>query len=97
MLTTYTIILLAFSITVLNGCMASSAQITTTEDMAYLTPIPQETLLAYRSETPITNKLQAVIAARINLAATRLHYATRTYFHTPATQSRLCLCIVGCE
>lgn len=34
------------------------------EDLSFLTPIPENTLSAYRSGTPITNKLQAVIAAR---------------------------------
>lgn len=34
------------------------------ENLSFLTPIPENTLSAYRSGTPITNKLQAVIAAR---------------------------------
>ena len=32
------------------------------EDMAFLTPIPQETFRAYNLQTPISNKLQAAIA-----------------------------------
>jgi hypothetical protein len=44
------------------------------EDTTYLTPIAQETLSAYRGNGPLTNKLQAVIAARRELQATRLEY-----------------------
>jgi hypothetical protein len=76
MLKTITIILLALSIASLSRCSESSAKITATEDTAFLTPVPQETLLAYRYDTPITNKLQAVISARANLLSTRLHYDT---------------------
>ena len=33
------------------------------QPQTYLTPIPESTLMAYREDTPISNKLQAVIAA----------------------------------
>ena len=42
------------------------------EDTAYLTPIPMETLLAYKCSSPIANKLQAVIATHDCLIY--LHY-----------------------
>jgi len=42
------------------------------EDQSYLTPIPENTLLAYRAGTPIANKLQAVIAARALLSTSRM-------------------------
>src|SRR5664279_1508420 len=42
------------------------------EDQSYLTPIPESTLQAYREGTPITNKLQAVIAARVLLSTSRM-------------------------
>lgn len=38
------------------------------EDLSFLTPIPENTLNAYRSGTLITNKLQAVVAARAFLS-----------------------------
>jgi len=37
---------------------------TPTKDTAYLTPPPQATLLAYRSDQPIESTLEAAIAAR---------------------------------
>ncbi len=39
------------------------------EDLSFLTPIPENTLTAYRPGTPITNKLQAAIAARAFLSS----------------------------
>ena len=42
------------------------------ENQSYRTPIPESTLKAYREGTPITNKLQAVIAARILLSTSRM-------------------------
>jgi hypothetical protein len=50
-------------ITISLGCSGTFIQ----EDKTYLTPIPQETLRAYRFGSPIINKLQAVIAARIEI------------------------------
>jgi len=44
------------------------------EDTTYLTPIPEATLAAHRVEMPITNKLEAVIAAQVFLRTTRLDY-----------------------
>jgi hypothetical protein len=38
-----------------------------TEDTTYLTPIPEATLSAFHQQGPIETKLQAVIAARIQL------------------------------
>jgi hypothetical protein len=42
------------------------------EDQSFRTPIPESTLMAYKEGTPIANKLQAVIAARVLLSTTRL-------------------------
>jgi len=42
------------------------------DDQSYLTPIPESTLQAYRGGTPITTKLQAVIAARVLLSTSRM-------------------------
>jgi hypothetical protein len=44
------------------------------EDKTYLTPIPRATLSAYRYGMPITNKLEAVIAAQIFLPTARMSY-----------------------
>lgn len=40
-----------------------------TEDLTYLTPIPEATLSAFHRNASIDNKLNAVIAARIELAS----------------------------
>ena len=42
------------------------------EDQSYRTPIPESTLMAFRSGTPIANKVQAVIAARVLVSQTRM-------------------------
>ena len=42
------------------------------EDQRYRTPIPENTLQAYKEGTPITNKLQAVVAARVLLSTSRM-------------------------
>mgnify|MGYP005825777923 CR=1 FL=1 len=42
------------------------------EDQTYRTPIPESTLKAYHSGTPIASKLQAVIAARDLLSSMRM-------------------------
>ncbi len=42
------------------------------EDQSYRTPIPESTLRAYQEGTPITNKLQAVVAARALLSTSRM-------------------------
>jgi hypothetical protein len=54
--------------------LANQDQMTATDDALYLTPIPKETLEAFREGTPIESKLQAVIAARVYLGSTRLHF-----------------------
>ena len=56
------------------GCSTFAKQGTATEDTAYLTPIPRETLQAYPWDTPIRNKMDAVIHARLSLDTTRLSY-----------------------
>jgi len=61
---------------VLASCSNIKHTTTPTEDATYLTPIPDETLVAYQEGIPITNKLQAVIAARAYLETTRLHSTT---------------------
>jgi hypothetical protein len=55
------------------GCSGSGSN-QSMEDKSYLTPIPESTLSAYRSEMPITNKLEAVIAAQMFMRTTRLEY-----------------------
>jgi hypothetical protein len=55
------------------GCSGSGSN-PSMEDTSYLTPIPESTLSAYRSEMPITNKLEAVIAAQMFMRTTRLEY-----------------------
>ena len=57
------------------GCSTPAVQVTATEDTAYLTPIPRETLQAYQWDTPVRNKMDAVIHARLSLDTTRLSYA----------------------
>jgi len=61
-------------VTLLTGCSNLANQPTAADDSLYLTPIPEETLAAFRAGTPIESKLQAVIAARVYLGTTRLHY-----------------------
>jgi len=56
------------------GCSTSAGQGSPTEDTAYLTPIPKETLQAYQWDTPVRNKMDAVILARLSLDTTRLSY-----------------------
>jgi len=58
----------------LAGCSFFSGQGTATEDTAYLTPIPRETLQAYQWDTPVRNKMDAVIHARLSLDTTALNY-----------------------
>ena len=42
------------------------------EDKRYLTPIPESTLMAFREGTPVTDKLQAVIAASAEIPSSRM-------------------------
>ena len=58
----------------LTRCSAFAGQEVATEDTAYLTPIPKETLQAYQWDTPVRNKMDAVILARLSLDTTRLSY-----------------------
>jgi hypothetical protein len=51
----------------LSGC-------STMGDTAYLTPVPEATISAYREDVPIESKLQAVIAAQVFLKTTRLDF-----------------------
>lgn len=44
------------------------------EDVRYLTPISESTLSAYRDGMPITNKLDAVIAAQRYIGSWRLEF-----------------------
>lgn len=50
------------------------ARATATEDLRYLTPIPDLTLEAFAQGTPIVTNLQAVIAARAYLKTSRLYF-----------------------
>ncbi len=61
--------LIASSLVLLLGCWGIGSQNRTAEDLTYLTPVAPETFQAYQSGTPITNKLQAVIAAQLGLYA----------------------------
>ena len=57
--------------------LVSCAEIQTpfqTEEQPFRTPIPESTLMAYQSGTPIANELQAVIAARALLLTSRMEY-----------------------
>ena len=58
----------------LTGCSTFAGQGAATEDTAYMTPIPKETLQAYQWDTPVRNKMDAVILARLSLDTTRLSY-----------------------
>ena len=65
---------IVIAIILLIGCSTAAGQGTGTEDTAYLTPIPRETLQAYQFDMPIRDKMEAVIAARLSLDTTRLEY-----------------------
>ena len=56
------------------GCSTFAKQGTATEDAAYLTQIPRETLQAYQFGSPIEDKMEAVIIAWLSLDTTRLSY-----------------------
>lgn len=58
----------------LSGCSTFAGQGVATENTAYLTPIPKETLQAYQWDTPVRNKIDAVIHARLSLDTTRLSF-----------------------
>jgi hypothetical protein len=60
----------------LTSCSNLMKPTITSEERLYLTPIPAETLAAYREGMPIESDLQAVIAARAYLQTTRLHSTT---------------------
>ena len=47
-----------------------------TEDTAYRTPVPIETLSAYKEGAPINNKLDAVIVGQRMLWSSRLSYVS---------------------
>lgn len=64
---TVSIVLIVIAATSLMGCSIFAGQAAATEDTAYLTPISRETLEAYQWDTPVRNKMEAVIASRRNL------------------------------
>jgi hypothetical protein len=67
--------LVLLSIALLSAeCSSVTQGITATEDTLCLTPIPEATLSAFRADSSIESKLQAVIAARVYLGTTRLRY-----------------------
>ena len=68
------IVPIVIAATLLMGCSTPAEQSAVTEDPSYLTPIPQETLQAYEFDTPVRNKMDAVIAARLSLSTTRLNF-----------------------
>jgi hypothetical protein len=45
-----------------------------TEDKAYLTPVPEATLDAFRFGQPVMTKLQAVIAAQAGIRTTHMEW-----------------------
>src|SRR3990172_5958055 len=59
--------LIVTALILIMGCSPFSGQGAATEDTAYLTPIPKETLQAYQFGPPVRNKMEAVIAARRSL------------------------------
>ena len=70
------IVLIVIAAILLMGCSTFTGQSTATEDTAYLTPIPRETLQAYQFQfgSPTEDKMQAVIVSRFILDTTRLSY-----------------------
>ncbi len=56
------------------GCSAFNVPSGTSEDTTYLTPVSTQTLAAFRSDSPIENKMEAAIAARSTLSGTRLRF-----------------------
>ena len=54
------------------GCSSSGVLNEARESTSYLTPLSTQTLEAFRSDSPIKNKTEAVIAARVTLRYTRL-------------------------
>ena len=71
---TASMVLVVIATILLTGCSTFTGQSTATEDTAYLTPIPKETLQAYQWDTPVRNKMDAVILARLSLDTTALSY-----------------------
>src|SRR3989304_3760938 len=71
---TVSIVPILTSAILLMGCSTSAGPGSPTEDTAYLTPIPKETLQAYQWDTAVKNKIDAVILARLSLDTTRLSY-----------------------
>jgi len=71
---TASIVPIVIATILLMGCSTFAGQGVATEDNAYLTPIPKETLQAYQFDTPVRNKMDAVIVARLSLDTTRLSY-----------------------
>lgn len=66
----YNLILAALAFCILwllPGCSSIGLEITPTEDTTYLTPIPMATIYAFKQGASIDNKLDAVMAARIEL------------------------------
>ncbi|MBN2549932.1 MAG: hypothetical protein JXB15_12285 [Anaerolineales bacterium] len=66
------LILIFFSI-VLASCQRTTIYSPTSFDEWLQTPIAESTLFAYKGNTIVTNKKQAVIAARASLLTSRVH------------------------
>jgi len=64
------VLVLVCIVVVVGGCAQA-------ENNLYLSPIPQETLSAYREGMPVETRLQAVIAAQAFLQTTRLEYTSQ--------------------
>ena len=58
----------------LSACANSATSNKAADNRTFLTPVPEETLLAFRFGSPVSSELQAVIAAQVSLGATRLRY-----------------------
>jgi len=63
----FEIVVLGYFAFLLTACSTTIPQ--PTEDLTYLTPISEATISAFHRNTSIDNKLDAVIAARIELAS----------------------------
>ena len=75
LLRTLLIVAVAASLALLAGYAVATGLGLPTDDTTYLTRVPEETLFAYRVEPPISDKLEAVVAARLSLQTSRLRFA----------------------
>ena len=72
--------MLSLLITTTMFCACARKQVELSEDITYLTPIPEDTLQAYKGDSSLETKIEtsiieSVIEARLCLKASRLDYA----------------------